>query len=137
MAGVPPFLGFYAKLAVLQAIVSTNVALYIWLAVIAVLPGQTAQLTLEAPGLAGIGKAVFTQGGLVYLYPNYSELGVGQLEDLRIDLVEAVHVAGPCIGGQRAHAEPDQREHVQALVLERLREAHVERPRGPRTNGNR
>jgi len=28
--------GFYAKLAVLQAVVSTNVALYIWLAVFAV-----------------------------------------------------------------------------------------------------
>jgi NADH-quinone oxidoreductase subunit N len=37
LAGIPPTVGFYAKLAVLQAIVSTNVALYIWLAVIAVL----------------------------------------------------------------------------------------------------
>ena len=37
LAGIPPTVGFYAKLAVLQAIVSTNVELYIWLAVIAVL----------------------------------------------------------------------------------------------------
>ena len=37
LAGIPPTVGFYAKLAVLQAIVSTNVSLYIWLAVIAVL----------------------------------------------------------------------------------------------------
>jgi NADH-quinone oxidoreductase subunit N len=37
LAGIPPTVGFYAKLAVLQSIVSTNVALYIWLAVIAVL----------------------------------------------------------------------------------------------------
>jgi NADH-quinone oxidoreductase subunit N len=36
LAGVPPLVGFYAKLAVLQALVSTNVAGYIWLAVIAV-----------------------------------------------------------------------------------------------------
>ncbi len=36
LAGIPPTLGFYAKLAVLQALVSTNEALYIWLAVIAV-----------------------------------------------------------------------------------------------------
>ena len=37
LAGVPPTVGFIAKLAVLQAIVSTNLAGYIWLAVIAVL----------------------------------------------------------------------------------------------------
>jgi NADH-quinone oxidoreductase subunit N len=37
LAGIPPTVGFYAKLAVLQALVSTNLALYIWLAVIAVL----------------------------------------------------------------------------------------------------
>ena len=37
LAGIPPTVGFYAKLAVLQALVSTNQALYIWLAVIAVL----------------------------------------------------------------------------------------------------
>jgi len=37
LAGLPPTVGFYAKLAVLQALVSTNVAAYIWLAVIAVL----------------------------------------------------------------------------------------------------
>jgi NADH-quinone oxidoreductase subunit N len=37
LAGIPPTVGFYAKLAVLQAIISTNLALYIWLAVIAVL----------------------------------------------------------------------------------------------------
>lgn len=37
LAGVPPAVGFYGKLAVLQALVSTNQSLYIWLAVIAVL----------------------------------------------------------------------------------------------------
>jgi len=37
LAGVPPMVGFYAKLAILQALVTTNVALYLWLAVIAVL----------------------------------------------------------------------------------------------------
>jgi NADH-quinone oxidoreductase subunit N len=37
LAGLPPMVGFYAKLAVLQALVTTNVAAYIWLAVIAVL----------------------------------------------------------------------------------------------------
>jgi NADH-quinone oxidoreductase subunit N len=36
LAGLPPTVGFYAKLAVLQAVVSTNVAGYIWLAVGAV-----------------------------------------------------------------------------------------------------
>ncbi len=37
LAGVPPLVGFYAKLAILQALVSTNVSAYIWLAVFAVL----------------------------------------------------------------------------------------------------
>jgi len=37
LAGVPPMVGFYAKLAILQALVSTNVSAYLWLAVIAVL----------------------------------------------------------------------------------------------------
>jgi NADH-quinone oxidoreductase subunit N len=37
LAGIPPLVGFYAKFAVLQALVSTNQAGYIWLAVIAVL----------------------------------------------------------------------------------------------------
>jgi NADH-quinone oxidoreductase subunit N len=37
LAGVPPMVGFYAKLAVLQALVTTNVTSYIVLAVIAVL----------------------------------------------------------------------------------------------------
>jgi NADH-quinone oxidoreductase subunit N len=36
LAGIPPTVGFYAKLAVLQALVSTNVAGFIWLAAIAV-----------------------------------------------------------------------------------------------------
>ena len=36
LAGIPPTVGFYAKLAVLQSVVSTNVAGYIWLAVAAV-----------------------------------------------------------------------------------------------------
>jgi NADH-quinone oxidoreductase subunit N len=36
LAGIPPTVGFYAKLAVLQALVSTNIAGYIWLAAIAV-----------------------------------------------------------------------------------------------------
>jgi NADH-quinone oxidoreductase subunit N len=37
LAGIPPTVGFYAKLSVLQALVSTNVAGYVWLAVVAVL----------------------------------------------------------------------------------------------------
>ena len=37
LAGIPPMVGFYAKLAVLQAVIATNLAGYIWLAVIAVL----------------------------------------------------------------------------------------------------
>jgi NADH-quinone oxidoreductase subunit N len=37
LTGIPPTVGFYAKLAVLQALVSTNVAGYIWLAVVAVI----------------------------------------------------------------------------------------------------
>ncbi len=37
LAGVPPMVGFYAKLAILQALVSTNVTLYLWLAIVAVL----------------------------------------------------------------------------------------------------
>ena len=36
LAGIPPTVGFYAKLAVLQSVVSTNIGGYIWLAVIAV-----------------------------------------------------------------------------------------------------
>jgi NADH-quinone oxidoreductase subunit N len=36
LAGIPPTAGFYAKLSVLQALVSTNVQLYLWLAVAAV-----------------------------------------------------------------------------------------------------
>jgi NADH-quinone oxidoreductase subunit N len=37
LAGVPPMIGFFAKLSVLQALVTTNQALYIWMAVLAVL----------------------------------------------------------------------------------------------------
>jgi len=37
LAGIPPMVGFYAKLAVLQALVTTNVTGYIVLAVVAVL----------------------------------------------------------------------------------------------------
>jgi NADH-quinone oxidoreductase subunit N len=37
LAGVPPMVGFYAKLAVLQALVSTNVPMYLGLAVAAVM----------------------------------------------------------------------------------------------------
>jgi len=37
LAGIPPTVGFYAKLSVLQALVSTNLEGYIWLAVAAVL----------------------------------------------------------------------------------------------------
>ncbi len=37
LAGVPPLVGFYAKLAILQALVTTNIAGYVWLAVIAVM----------------------------------------------------------------------------------------------------
>ena len=37
LAGIPPMVGFYAKLAVLQALIATNLPAYIWLAVVAVL----------------------------------------------------------------------------------------------------
>ena len=37
LAGLPPLVGFYAKLSVLQALVTTNLTGYVWLAVIAVL----------------------------------------------------------------------------------------------------
>ena len=37
LAGVPPLVGFYAKLSVLQALVTTNLGLHLWLAVAAVL----------------------------------------------------------------------------------------------------
>jgi NADH-quinone oxidoreductase subunit N len=37
LAGVPPMVGFFAKLSVIQALVTTGSALYIWLAVFAVL----------------------------------------------------------------------------------------------------
>jgi NADH-quinone oxidoreductase subunit N len=37
LAGIPPTVGFYGKLAVLQALITTNESGYIWLAVIAVL----------------------------------------------------------------------------------------------------
>jgi len=37
LAGIPPTVGFYGKLAVLQALITTNESLYIWLSVIAVL----------------------------------------------------------------------------------------------------
>jgi NADH-quinone oxidoreductase subunit N len=37
LAGIPPMVGFYAKLAILQALVSTNVTAYLWLAIVAVL----------------------------------------------------------------------------------------------------
>jgi NADH-quinone oxidoreductase subunit N len=36
LAGLPPTVGFYAKLSVLQSLVSTNVEGYLWLAVLAV-----------------------------------------------------------------------------------------------------
>ncbi|CAD5374459.1 NADH-quinone oxidoreductase subunit N [Rubrivivax sp. A210] len=37
LAGVPPMIGFFGKLAVIQALVTTNVPGYIWLAVLAVM----------------------------------------------------------------------------------------------------
>ncbi len=37
LAGVPPMVGFYAKFAILQALVSTGQSLYMWLAIVAVL----------------------------------------------------------------------------------------------------
>ena len=36
LAGIPPLVGFYAKLSVLQALVTTNLTGYLWLAIIAV-----------------------------------------------------------------------------------------------------
>jgi NADH-quinone oxidoreductase subunit N len=37
LAGVPPLVGFYAKLSILQALVSTGIGAHIWLAVFAVM----------------------------------------------------------------------------------------------------
>jgi NADH-quinone oxidoreductase subunit N len=37
LAGLPPMVGFYAKLAVLQAMITTNQPLFLWLAVVAVM----------------------------------------------------------------------------------------------------
>jgi NADH-quinone oxidoreductase subunit N len=37
LAGVPPMIGFFAKLSVIQALVTTNVTLYIVMAIVAVL----------------------------------------------------------------------------------------------------
>lgn len=37
LAGVPPLVGFYAKLSILQALVSTNIDAHVWLAVFAVM----------------------------------------------------------------------------------------------------
>jgi NADH-quinone oxidoreductase subunit N len=37
LAGIPPTVGFYAKLSVLQALVSTNEPAYLWLSIIAVM----------------------------------------------------------------------------------------------------
>ena len=37
LAGVPPLVGFYAKLSILQALVSTGMGIHLWLAVFAVL----------------------------------------------------------------------------------------------------
>src|SRR5205085_2583219 len=37
LAGIPPMIGFFAKLAVIQALVTTSLPGYIWLAVVAVL----------------------------------------------------------------------------------------------------
>ena len=49
LAGIPPTVGFYAKLAVLQAIVSTNQTSYIVLAVVAVLLSLVAAYYYPAP----------------------------------------------------------------------------------------
>jgi NADH-quinone oxidoreductase subunit N len=37
LAGIPPMVGFYGKLAVLQAMITTGQSLYLWMAVIAVI----------------------------------------------------------------------------------------------------
>jgi NADH-quinone oxidoreductase subunit N len=37
LAGLPPMVGFFAKLAIIQALVTTNVSANIWLAVVAVM----------------------------------------------------------------------------------------------------
>jgi NADH-quinone oxidoreductase subunit N len=48
LAGVPPMVGFYAKLAILQALVSTNVTGYLVLAVVAVLLSLVGRVLLPA-----------------------------------------------------------------------------------------
>jgi NADH-quinone oxidoreductase subunit N len=48
LAGVPPMVGFYAKLAVLQALITTNVTGYLVLAVVAVLLSLIGRLLLPA-----------------------------------------------------------------------------------------
>ena len=50
LAGVPPLVGFYAKLAVLQALIASGQALYIGLAVFAVHDVADRRLLLPARG---------------------------------------------------------------------------------------
>ena len=94
LAGLPPMVGFFAKLAVIQALVTTNQALYIWMAVFAVMfsligayyylrivkvmwfdePGQTSPV-VQGPGVTALlalnGAAVLMfgifSGGLLAL----------------------------------------------------------------------
>ncbi|MCP4431783.1 MAG: hypothetical protein GY806_12455 [Gammaproteobacteria bacterium] len=93
MAGVPPMVGFYAKLSVLQAVISVNLA---WIAVVAVLfsviglfyylrivkvmyfdevdenqiisikPSLDAKMLLSANGLSLIGLGIFPSLLMVY-----------------------------------------------------------------------
>src|SRR3978361_1490780 len=74
LAGIPPTVGFYAKLAVLQSLVSTNVAGYIWLAVAAVVLSL-----LGAYYYLRVVK-VMSFDGPVYLHP------LGGASDVRVML---------------------------------------------------
>ncbi len=84
LAGIPPMVGFYGKLAILQALVTTNLTAYLWLAVYAVVlsligafyylrvvkvmyfdsPTQTAPVT----GSRGVSALLAINGAAVLLF---------------------------------------------------------------------
>jgi NADH-quinone oxidoreductase subunit N len=84
LAGIPPMVGFFAKLAVLQALVATNVGAYLVLAVFAVMMSllgafyylrvvkvmyfdAPAAAAFEAPRPAGASALLAVNGALVLL----------------------------------------------------------------------